>query len=551
MWSFWQGRECGLLAGGLELAGEKMVKIPRRPIQPVTGTDCLVDTDAIIEQTGPIALAGRYSCTRPLDSDFTMEPKVVLGTGMGGEVRLGKCLASGRRCAIKSLKKNHVSSRQRELVKNEAEVHLQVDHPHIAKLERIYETQDALHFVMEPLDGGELFDRIARGALSEEKAADAARQMLLAVAYMHAHGLVHRDIKPENFLYERDDYRCLKLIDFGFARRLAEGEKIHSSCGTMQYTAPEVLRQSYTEKADLWSLGIATYVMLCAALPYPGEISESQLYKHVVKGTPYFSRTRFDPLSDGAKQFVRSLLNSDPSSRPSAAEALQHPWICGRRAANVTLGTDAMIMERLQKFAQVPQLQRVCWALLARSSRPPPAAVNDELALREHFLAIAAQGRGTIGAEELRKALGSDCAAGDAQVLFDTLAASGCGEITYTEFLTAASYDQELCDDAFRSFDSTGLDGGHLTAEAISTLLGHSREAEPEEAQLEQSAPQVQEGTSPCALVDPTLALSRNSSVHLLWENLVGTLKGIPKDLSSVSKMVLRLFDFDMGLREA
>jgi hypothetical protein len=176
--------------------------------------------------------------------------------------------------------------------------------------------------------------------------------------------------------------------------------------------------------------------------------------------------------------------------------------------------------------------------------------VSDELALREQFLAIAAPGCGTIGPEELRKVLGSDCVAGDAQVLFDSLAASGCGEITYTEFLTAASYDQELCDDAFRSFDSTGLDGGHLTAEAVSALLGHSREAEPEEAGLEQAAPQVQEGTSSCARVYPTSTLSTTRSMNLLWENLVGTL-GIPKDLSSVSRLVLRLFDFDVGLHDA
>merc|ERR1712110_469474 len=101
--------------------------------------------------------------------------------------------------------------------KNEAELYLTLDHPHITHLEMIYEDQDMLHLVMEHMAGGEVYDRLAAcKKYTEEKAANTIHQMLLAVAYLHSRNIAHRDLKLENFLYERPDAEHLKLIDFGF-----------------------------------------------------------------------------------------------------------------------------------------------------------------------------------------------------------------------------------------------------------------------------------------------------------------------------------------------
>merc|ERR1719387_813951 len=113
---------------------------------------------------------------------------------------------------------------------------------------------------MECMTGGELFDVIKeRKTFTERDAAQAVWQMLLAINYIHSHGVVHRDIKPENFLYERQDTDHLKLIDFGFSKLHKQSPKGAGNvfAGTLSYAAPEVLAETggFTEKCDLWSLG--------------------------------------------------------------------------------------------------------------------------------------------------------------------------------------------------------------------------------------------------------------------------------------------------------
>merc|ERR1719359_1631643 len=106
---------------------------------------------------------------------------------------------------------------------------------------------------MECMAGGELFDRITSLKRFEEKdAAEATKQMLLAVNYVHSHGIVHRDLKLENFLYDTEGSTHLKLIDFGFSKFFNSKERMHTSCGTLAYVAPEVLGKSYTSQCDMW-----------------------------------------------------------------------------------------------------------------------------------------------------------------------------------------------------------------------------------------------------------------------------------------------------------
>jgi calcium-dependent protein kinase len=500
-----------------------------------------VDTKKIIQRRGPLAIAGRYSCKRPLEWDIAIEPKAVLGSGMGGDVRRGRCLASGRRYAVKTLRKQRISSRTRELARSEAEVYLQLDHPHIAKLERVYETPEELHLVMEPLEGGELYERIvksARSRYSEEQAAEAMRQMLLAVSYLHAQGFVHRDVKPENFLYEDAQCNFIKLIDFGFARGFEDGERMRSACGTLQYTAPEVMKQSYTEKADVWSLGIVTYVMLCGTLPWSAT-EDKQISKQVAQGALYWSRSRFEPLSEGAKHFVRSLL-SDPDCRPSAAEALQHPWISERSQLSgaTARGLDAQVVERMRTFARAPRWQRACWTLLARSSSSPTAASSE---LREQFLSLANGAYGALGRSDLREIFGGDDA--EVEELIEGLDLSGAGgEIAYSDFLAAASF-QEPCADTFHAFDLARID-----AEEARALLspGDYSDEHPSafDTPSEKAAAAAHWHHGPSSPVE-TAIVPLNDTEEQVWKGLSGAFR----DLSTVLAAVLRLFDFGLGIQ--
>ncbi len=120
--------------------------------------------------------------------------------------------------------------------------------------------------------GGELFDKLAgEKSLSEQYAVHIMRQVLSAITYCHANKIVHRDIKPENLLLATPDKDArLKVIDFGTSQVFDSGKKMTTKIGTPLYIAPEVLRNSYTEKCDIWSCGVILYVLLSGVHPFDG-----------------------------------------------------------------------------------------------------------------------------------------------------------------------------------------------------------------------------------------------------------------------------------------
>lgn len=126
---------------------------------------------------------------------------------------------------------------------------------------------------MELCKGGELFDfLIQSGSFTEELAATYCRQMLSALSYLHAHNIAHRDLKPENFLIVDDfDNTHIKLIDFGFAKNMSVNNGMNTRAGTAYYISPEVLTGIYTEKCDVWSIGVILYMMLSGYPPFDGQ----------------------------------------------------------------------------------------------------------------------------------------------------------------------------------------------------------------------------------------------------------------------------------------
>lgn len=244
----------------------------------------------------------------------------ILGKGVNGAVCLATGKADGRRYAVKRLRKGQ---------KSEANVYLSLDHPHIARLECVYENDEQLHLVMECLGGGELFDRVVESnGYSEKRAACALQQMLSAVAYLHARLVIHRDLKLENFIYSDQKMEHLKLIDFGHATVWNGCTKMKDLLGTTYYIAPEVVRCCYTERADMWSMGVMAFMMLTASPPFTGK-NEAEVHNNIKCGQrDNRSSQKFEKLSNQAKDFVNSLLMLDPAKRLSAADALKHPWIC-------------------------------------------------------------------------------------------------------------------------------------------------------------------------------------------------------------------------------
>jgi len=252
-----------------------------------------------------------------------------LGRGLSGVVWEGLCRRTGRPVAVKAFKTRGMAPKALENLRREVELHSAVDHPGVVSVEAVYESGEEVHIVMEQLEGGEVFSRLVElGRFSEEETARVTVQLLQVLVHLHSKQVMHRDIKPENLIYETTASEHFRLIDFGFAARFDSGggDLCKERCGTLQYVAPEIIRGcGYNEKVDLWSVGCLVYVLLTGKSLYRG--NDQQVMKKVAAGEIDFGK-RFKDLTEGAQDLILSLLEWDPVQRPSAAEALRHPWLC-------------------------------------------------------------------------------------------------------------------------------------------------------------------------------------------------------------------------------
>merc|ERR1719359_888992 len=151
------------------------------------------------------------------------------------------------------------------------------------------------------------------------------QQMLLAVQYLHSHGVVHRDIKLENFVFDEKDGDLLKMIDFGFSKFRERGSKMKTACGTLSYVAPEVLKDTYTSQCDLWSLGVIVFILLSGSMPFFGD---EEVVKAKITAADYkMKKDRWNSISKAGHEFALGLMEKDPNVRLTTSQALAHPWI--------------------------------------------------------------------------------------------------------------------------------------------------------------------------------------------------------------------------------
>eukprot|EP00425_Heterocapsa_triquetra_P001635 CAMPEP_0195062292 /NCGR_PEP_ID=MMETSP0448-20130528/8945_1 /TAXON_ID=66468 /ORGANISM="Heterocapsa triquestra, Strain CCMP 448" /LENGTH=524 /DNA_ID=CAMNT_0040092955 /DNA_START=70 /DNA_END=1645 /DNA_ORIENTATION=- len=260
---------------------------------------------------------------RRLQSDYDLLPKVI-ACGKGGVVHMVAHKKTNRAMAVKSFRVAAATPVAYKQLRTSAELHLCLDHKHIVKLEDIYTSSTNMHMVMEFLGGGDLCNALAkRGRFNEADSQAVLRQVLEAVHYMHELNIVHRDIKLDNIMFETHG-SMIKIIDLGCATKWDGVTKLSLPCGTVDFSAPELLCGAYTEKVDLWSTGVVAYMLLTGELLYADTEWDARAQGRA--GKPVLSE-RLRECSKEAQDFVQSLLVSDPVRRMSAAEALAHPWL--------------------------------------------------------------------------------------------------------------------------------------------------------------------------------------------------------------------------------
>ncbi|GLU00873.1 hypothetical protein SLE2022_182110 [Rubroshorea leprosula] len=249
-----------------------------------------------------------------------------LGEGSFAKVKFARNVETGACVAIKILDRDHVRRHKMvEQIKNEISLMKLVKHPNVIKIFEVMASKTKIYIVIEFVDGGELFDKIAKhGRLKEDEARTYFQQLINAVDYCHSRGVYHRDLKPENLLLDSDG--VLKVSDFGlsaFSQNIREDGLLHTACGTPNYVAPEILTsKGYDGTAsDIWSCGVILYVLMAGYLPFD-EANLMALYRKILKAEfscpPWFSRN--------AKKLICRILDPNPLTRITIPEILQDGW---------------------------------------------------------------------------------------------------------------------------------------------------------------------------------------------------------------------------------
>ncbi|CAH1642186.1 unnamed protein product [Spodoptera littoralis] len=255
------------------------------------------------------------------------ELEKTIGTGNFAVVKLATHIITKTKVAIKIIDKSRLDEDNLKKTFREIAIMKRLRHPHIVRLYQVMESTHTIYLVTEYAPNGEIFDHlVSRGRMTEPEAARAFAQMVAAVGYCHANGVVHRDLKAENLLLDKD--MNIKLADFGFSNEYTAGSPLATWCGSPPYAAPELFegRQYDGPKADIWSLGVVLYVLVCGALPFDGSTLH-ELRSVVLSGKfriPYF-------MSQECEHLIRHMLVVEPERRLSLRAVARHRWLAAHR----------------------------------------------------------------------------------------------------------------------------------------------------------------------------------------------------------------------------
>ena len=207
-------------------------------------------------------------------------------------------------------------------------------HRNILSLYEIYESTKYFYLVMDYLPNGDLIEKIIKQKrFKEEEALSIFSQLVDALFYMHKNDICHRDIRTEKILFDKNNKP--KIVGFSYSAFYTQGKKIRDSYGSLCYACPEIIQNDYynPELADVWSLGVVLYVMICGYLPF-SEDDDDKNKELIING-----EVDYPPeISNKVKDLLKHMLDKDPNKRYNFQRIIKHPWFKPYNEATMTGG---------------------------------------------------------------------------------------------------------------------------------------------------------------------------------------------------------------------
>uniref|UniRef100_A0A2H1W1L2 SNF-related serine/threonine-protein kinase n=1 Tax=Spodoptera frugiperda TaxID=7108 RepID=A0A2H1W1L2_SPOFR len=300
-----------------------------------------------------------------------------LGSGHFAVVKLARHVFTGEKVAVKVIDKSKLDDVSKSHLFQEVRCMKLVQHPNVVRLYEVIDTQTKLYLILELGDGGDLYDYIMRheSGLSESLARDYFRQIVRAISYCHRLHVVHRDLKPENVVFF-EKLGVVKLTDFGFSNKFCPGQKLETSCGSLAYSAPEILLgDSYDAPAvDVWSLGVILYMLVCGQAPFQ-EANDSETLT-MIMDCKYTIPLH---ISNSCKRLIGRMLVREPEKRATLSEIATDPWVTAGEGVTVEdFDTPLVAKEQLSEDDRTAIVQRMVNGTIASKEQILEALEKNE-----------------------------------------------------------------------------------------------------------------------------------------------------------------------------
>ena len=477
--------------------------------------------------------------TTPIEDDYTILSKI--GSGAYGQVYKVKQKRTDMIRAMKVINKYQCKKFfDSDHAVFEGDYLKTLDHPNIIKMYDSYSTEESYYIILEFINGGELYDTIITFKHFTEKVASKLMyQLLSAIAYLHNMNFVHRDIKPENILVEASEIieflenkQSLKntnktvieketnnneilvssvlnsnlfssnslvntlkgenisilmknsqldfniiLIDFGACTYLEHGKLLSMKFGTPYYMAPEVLKQKYDFKCDVWSCGIIMHTLLIGHPPFLGA-NNKEILKKVELGKISYEGEKWNKISQEAKTLLKQLLEYDPLKRISAQQALSNKWITSwQNSSSSEFETVVLsdILNNIKNFRAIEKFQQAAIAYIVHYTNS--SSQNHQL--RRIFKSFDKNGDGILTYKEFKegykRVFGNEFTTEEElSLIVSKMDQNNDNKIEYEEFLRISLNQQKVVSEenlkiAFENFDSDK--NGSLSRDEIKHIL--------------------------------------------------------------------------------
>jgi len=388
--------------------------------------------------------------------------------------------------ALKSIQLDRISSTFVTELKNEIDILNTMDHPNIVKLHEVITHKNQIYLVQECCDGGDLYTRLP---YTEKDSAYITGKLLSAIKYMHDHAIVHRDLKFENIMFENKSPEAeIKVIDFGLSKKFVSSRLgiMKEGVGTLYSMAPQVLQGIYTSQADIWSVGVITYMLLSSHRPFYSKKRKIMIDK-IMRCDYNFSKAYWNPISDEAKDFIDKLLVMDPKVRYNAKQAQAHKWMNKEFKLEDRAPTESLtgrVRDILSAYKNNVPLKKLALNVIAHRS-----TTDEIINLRKAFDQFDTANNGVISSEEFKAALSDNCSYTETEIkeMFDSIDINQNGHIMYTEFIAASleaqgQLNEDRIAEAFERLDVD--DSGYISKENMLDFLADTGASDEEIAEI-------------------------------------------------------------------